>query len=119
MAIVRFKADLNAPARLSQATRGRLDGVRAEEIERKAREDSDNPPATDEELDRGVFARSVRLARQRLGLSQTEFAARFRINIARLKDWEQGRSNPDSVALAYLTVIEREPDAVERALGAA
>ena len=119
MAIVRHKADPKAPARLSDATVRRLAAMTAGDVERHAREDPDNPPATDEELERGVFARSVRLARKRLGLSQTEFAARFRINIARLKDWEQGRTNPDSVALAYLTVIEHEPEAVERALGAA
>ena len=36
--------------------------------------------------------------------------------IATLRDWEQGRSRPDTSARAYLTVIEREPKAVERAL---
>jgi putative transcriptional regulator len=119
MAIVRNKVDLTRPARLSEATARRLRAMTADEIERNAREDPDNPPSTEEELDRAVFARSVRVARQRLGLSQAEFAVRFRINLARLKDWEQGRSNPDSVALAYLQVIERDPEAVERALGAA
>jgi putative transcriptional regulator len=48
-----------------------------------------------------------------------EFAARYRINVARLRDWEHGRSVPDSVALAYLQVIAREPEAVDRALSAA
>jgi len=33
-----------------------------------------------------------------------------------VRDWEQGRSQPDSAARAYLMVIEREPEAVERAL---
>jgi len=61
----------------------------------------------------------VKALRKRLGLTQPEFAARFGFNVGRLRDWEQGRSNPDSAARAYLVVIEREPDAVRRALEAA
>lgn len=61
----------------------------------------------------------VKALRKRLGLTQSEFAARFGFNVSRLRDWEQGRSNPDSAARAYLVVIEREPEAVSRALEAA
>ena len=88
----------------------------AEEIERNARDEPDNPPSTDEELARGVAAREVRRARERTGLSQAKFAQRYRINLARLQDWEQGRFMPDSVALAYLMVIEKHPEAVAQAL---
>jgi putative transcriptional regulator len=49
-------------------------------------------------------------------VSQRQFAEAFRINVARLRDLEQGRTQPDSAMLAYLTVIAREPEAVERAL---
>jgi putative transcriptional regulator len=48
--------------------------------------------------------------------SQRRFAEVYRINVARLRDLEQGRTQPDSAMLAYLTVIEREPKAVARAL---
>lgn len=61
-------------------------------------------------------ARAVRRARQRVGLTQAVFADRYGINPARLRDWEQGRFAPDSAALAYMRVIELEPEAVERAL---
>ena len=61
----------------------------------------------------------VRALRRRLGLSQDEFALRFRFTPARIRDWEQGRSKPDSAVRAYLTVIAREPEAVARALNAA
>ena len=54
-----------------------------------------------------------------LGLTQAGFSARFGFNIARLRDWEQGRSAPDSAVRAYLKVIAKEPAAVERALDAA
>jgi putative transcriptional regulator len=50
-------------------------------------------------------------------LSQAAFAKTYRINVARLRDLEQGRTQADSALLAYLTVIERDPDAVRRALG--
>ena len=51
------------------------------------------------------------------GLSQNRFAKRYRINVTRLRDLEQGRTKADSALLAYMAVIEREPEAVERALG--
>jgi putative transcriptional regulator len=61
----------------------------------------------------------VRAVRVRLKLTQEEFAVRFGLTLARVRDWEQGRSSPDSAARAYLTVIEREPKAVARALAEA
>ena len=105
------------PPRLKPAARARLDAMTQEELERTALEDPANPPVTEEELARAVAARAVRRARQRTGLSQAQFAERFQINLARLKDWEQGRFMPDTVALAYLKVIETE--VVARALDAA
>jgi putative transcriptional regulator len=59
----------------------------------------------------------VKAVRTRLRLTQEEFAIMYNLTIARVRDWEQGRSVPDSAARAYLTVIEREPEAVKRAWG--
>ncbi|MHB8883611.1 MAG: helix-turn-helix domain-containing protein [Methylovirgula sp.] len=61
----------------------------------------------------------VKALRKKLKLSQSAFASRYGFGLARLKDWEQGRSRPDSAMRAYLLVIAREPDAVKRALEAA
>lgn len=61
----------------------------------------------------------VRALRQKLKLSQTAFARRFGFSAARIRDWEQGRSKPDGAVRAYLIVIERDPQAVDRALRAA
>ena len=58
----------------------------------------------------------VRAVRRRLGLSQSEFAARFGFQPATLRNWEQGRTRPDGPARVLLTVIARHPDAVEDAL---
>jgi putative transcriptional regulator len=61
----------------------------------------------------------VAAMRQKLGLTQEEFAIRFGFTFARVRDWEQNRSVPDGAVRAYLKVIEREPKAVERALARA
>jgi transcriptional regulator with XRE-family HTH domain len=58
----------------------------------------------------------TRTLRRALGLTQEEFAARYRIPLGILRDWEQGRSEPDQPARAYLTVIGRDPDGIARIL---
>jgi putative transcriptional regulator len=58
----------------------------------------------------------VAAIRKRLGLSQAEFAAQFGFNLDAVQNWEQGRRRPEGAARAFLRVIEREPDAVQRAL---
>ena len=57
--------------------------------------------------------------RKGLGLTQAAFAARYRFPIGTLRDLEQGRARPDASTRAYLTVISREPEAVQRALAPA
>ena len=61
----------------------------------------------------------VAAIRKRLGLSQAKFAERFGLSPATLRDWEQGRRRPDRTARTLLTVIDRDPEAVTRALTAA
>ncbi|OIR02053.1 antitoxin igA-2 [mine drainage metagenome] len=58
----------------------------------------------------------VRAIRTRLGLSREQFAQRFHFPARTVQEWEQGRRRPDQSARAYLTVIERNPQAVEDAL---
>ena len=61
----------------------------------------------------------VRAMRRKLGMTQEIFAVRYGLTLARVRDWEQGRSAPDGAVRAYLKVIEKEPAAVERALARA
>jgi putative transcriptional regulator len=61
----------------------------------------------------------VRAIREKLGLSQSAFAARYGFSIGRVRDWEQGRSAMDTPSRILLTVIDKEPEAIERALTAA
>jgi putative transcriptional regulator len=58
----------------------------------------------------------VRAVRQRLGLTQEEFAARYGFGVSALRDWEQRRRRPEKAARILLKVIQHEPRAVERAL---
>lgn len=60
----------------------------------------------------------VRKIRDELGLSQSEFARKFRISLKTLRNWEQGISKPEGAALAYLLVIKHDPQHVIRALAA-
>jgi putative transcriptional regulator len=61
----------------------------------------------------------VRAIREKSGLSQSQFAERYGFNPRTLQEWEQGRASPDSAVRAYLTVIDRNPEAVRDALQSA
>ena len=62
-------------------------------------------------------ANRIVAVRKRLRLSRQRFADRFGLDVRALQEWEQGRRVPDRAARVLLTVIDREPDAVVRALG--
>ena len=59
---------------------------------------------------------NVRSVRQKLGLSQSQFAARFGFTAATVKNWEQNRTQPDGPARVLLAVIAHHPEAVEDSL---
>ncbi|MDB5552518.1 MAG: transcriptional regulator, family [Rhizobium sp.] len=63
-----------------------------------------------------VHVPDVKIIRESLHMSQSEFASSFRIPLATVKNWEQGRRRPDAPALAYLRVIERNPKTVIEAV---
>ena len=58
----------------------------------------------------------IKAIRGRLGMTQQEFADHFDFNINTLRHWEQGRRVPDGTARAYLRVIDRESEVVQKAL---
>jgi len=87
-----------------------------EEINAAALSDPDAQPLTDEELAQLYRPGAIRIARDRLGLTQEEFATRFRLDLDTLQAWEEGRAVPEAMARAYLRVIERNPEAVLAAL---
>ncbi len=63
-----------------------------------------------------VQVTDVRAIREHLRMSQSEFAEAYRIPLATLKGWEQGRRAPDATAAAYLSVIARLPNEAKAVL---
>jgi DNA-binding transcriptional regulator YiaG len=83
----------------------------------------DNETLLSELLQTGVDASVIRppdvdvkRVRERFGLSQSEFAARYPFELDTIQNWEQGRNQPDSVSRTLLKVIEENPAVVERIL---
>jgi putative transcriptional regulator len=58
----------------------------------------------------------IRKIRRNLGLSQEAFAQKYGFALSAVRDWEQGRRRPERSARILLKIVEREPDAVTRAL---
>jgi putative transcriptional regulator len=97
----------------------RLDAMTTEQRHAAAAGDPDAKPLSPRDFKRMKRTPRVKIIRRALGLSQEEFAARFHIPVGTLRDWEQGRKDPDAAARAYLVVIGRNPEAVAKALSTA
>ena len=87
-----------------------------DEVMAAALSDPDAQPLTPDDFKRMKRVARAKIIRQALGLTQEEFAARFRIPLGTLRDWGQGAAEPDAAAKAYLHVIARNPKAVIDAL---
>jgi putative transcriptional regulator len=59
---------------------------------------------------------NVKKIRRSLGLSQEAFAETYGFALSAVRDWEQGRRRPERSARILLRIVEREPEAVTRAL---
>ena len=82
------------------------------EIAAAAAADPDARPMTQEELGTARRVPRIKTLRRALALTQDEFAARYHIPWGTLRDWEQGRTEPDQPARAYLKVIAQDPETV-------
>ena len=56
-------------------------------------------------------------ARQRTGLSQSEFAALLGVSVRTLQGWEQGRRQPSGAARTLLTIARTNPKALLAVVG--
>lgn len=97
----------------------RVNALTDEEVLAAALADPDAQPLTPRQLVGLRPVSPVKLLRQRLGMTQAQFAEAFGLPIGTLRDWEQHRSKPDAPALALLRAIEREPDTMARLLSRA
>ena len=96
----------------------RVDAMTDEDAYQNALDDPDNPPLTPERLAKMRRIPNPKKIRLGLNLTQEEFARQFHIALGTLRDWEQHVRMPDSTAIAYLNVIENNPEAVREALNA-
>lgn len=96
----------------------RVRAVSDKEIARWIAQDRDTAPELPPKIKlRAVYTPplpDVRSIRERLGLTQAEFAKRFGLSQRTIEQWEQGRAVPDRPARILLAVIARDPRAVER-----
>lgn len=117
---------MNAKPIVTKMQKGKTDweavkSMTDDEIDKAAISDPDAQLLTKEQLSQ--FKRvnpekeiDVKLIRQKLGLSQEEFAYYFGVSIRTLQEWEQYRRTPNATTRNFLKVIEMEPKAVLRAL---
>ena len=94
----------------------RLRAMTDEEVTAAAMSDPDAQPMAPNQLRTARRLPRTKTLRRALALTQEEFAARYHIPLGTLRDWEQGRCEPDQPARAYLTVIAHDPEGVKRAL---
>lgn len=95
---------------------GRIDAMTEEEIMAAALADPDAQPLSADQLARMRRVSRVRALRQRIGMTQVEFAEAFHLPVTTLRDWEQRRSTPDAPARALLLAIERDPEVMRKLL---
>src|SRR4051812_2496650 len=101
------KAEASRTGKPKKSDWSRFDSMTDEQRHRTALSDPDAQPLTENDLNRMKRTPQAKIIRRALGLSQEEFAARYHIPIGTLRDWEQGRVEPDQAARAYLKVIAR------------
>lgn len=94
----------------------RLDAMSDAQAVANALADPDTPPLTADQLRGASRMPQVKVIRRALGLTQEAFASRYQIPLGTLRDWEQGRSEPDAPARAYLKVIAVDPEGAASAL---
>jgi putative transcriptional regulator len=111
--VVRYSRD-NLPA--DKTDWARIDAMTDEEVVAAALSDPDAQPLTPEQLAKMRRVSRVKVLRQRLAMTQAEFAEAFHLPITTLRDWEQHRSTPDAPARALLLAIERDPEVMRRLL---
>ena len=111
--VVRYSPD-NLPT--DRTDWARVRAMTDEEVMAAALSDPDAQPLTPKQLARMRRVPRVKWLRERLGMTQVEFAEAFHLPLSTLRDWEQHRSTPDAPARALLLAIERDPKGMRKLL---
>ena len=95
-----------------RVNRAKIDATTETDIKRHMREDDQVAP------DLTGFTPVVppQLVRKKLGMTQAQFAKALRIPKSTLRNWEQGRVQPDPAARSLLTIVAKNPKAALAAL---
>jgi putative transcriptional regulator len=80
--------------------------------------DDEDRPVSEAGVERALFGRELRRLRRTLGLTQAEFAERYQIPLANIRQYEIGRISPPRAVRSYLKVIAAEPVRAAAALSA-
>ena len=115
-AVIRIMPDGTTQPLAESTDWERLRAMTDEEVTAAALADPDAQPLTEAQLASMKRVPRAKTLRRALGLTQEEFATRYHIPVGTLRDWEQGRSEPDQPARAYLAVIAGDPEGVCRTL---
>jgi len=95
---------------------GMLKTIKHDDIEVAAASDPDNLPLNSEDIKNLKPLSRVKIIRGAMKMTQEEFAAKFHLSLSALRDWEQGRYQPDQAARSYLKVIAANSQMVLKAL---
>lgn len=98
--------------RMTEEDRRRFEAMTEEERYAATLSDPDCPPLAEEQLGRMKRITLARSARWRSGLTQQAFADAFGFTLGRLRDLEQGRTQPDKATESYLRLIREDAKAV-------
>jgi len=109
MAIVRVSAK-KAREGKGFIDKAKIDATTEEDIARHMLED-DSDTSELGEPERVPPLTDVRALRDRLGLSQREFARRYYIPLRSIQEWEQGDCEPSGAARTLLFAIDKNPAA--------
>jgi DNA-binding transcriptional regulator YiaG len=64
----------------------------------------------------GTVGDLIRSVRQKLGMTQEEFALWYGISLSTVRNWEQERCDPDALSVLFLRLLEKEPNTMMKLL---
>jgi putative transcriptional regulator len=114
--ILKFERDPDHPPTLTPEHRARPEAMTDADVEAAASADPDAQPLTEEQLAQFERVPNIKAIREKLHLSQKQFAETFGLSLSVVRDLEQGRFFPDRAARTLLKVIAHNPKAVQEAL---